>query len=102
MKLLTLLYTALLVDLLTGQTLNLYGFGREPLAFALGAVLVAFAWYRAARTRLGMIALVLCAAWLLLYPAKNGVDVVLSPLLVLGATRWLWRKIWCKRIKNED
>jgi hypothetical protein len=39
-----------------------------------------------------MIALVLCFAWLVFYPNRNGFDVVLSPTLVASVVFWLWQK----------
>ncbi|MFM2084871.1 MAG: hypothetical protein RLY95_1689 [Pseudomonadota bacterium] len=92
MKLLLVIYAALLVDLLTGLQLNLYGWGREPLYFALAVVAASSLAYRIEGARLGMIALVLCCAWLVFYPAKNGFDVVLSPTLTLSIILWLWQK----------
>ena len=91
------LYVALLVDLLTGLHLNIYGWGREPLWFACAVVAVVSLLYRLQDALLGMIALVLCCAWLALYPAKNGFDVVLSPTLVFGCAAWLWQKFKRKK-----
>lgn len=92
MKLLLVIYVALLVDLLTGLQLNLYGFGREPLYFAFGVVAVSSLAYRFEGARLAMIALVLCCAWLMFYPSRNGFDVVLSPTLTASVVLWLWQK----------
>ncbi len=92
MKLMLIIYAVLLADLLTGLHLNLYGFGREPLYFAFGVVAASSLAYRLEGARLGMIALVLCCAWLVFYPAKNGFDVVLSPTLTLSIILWLWQK----------
>jgi hypothetical protein len=86
------IYAALLVDLLTGLQLNLYGWGREPLYFAFGVVAASSVAYRFEGARLGMITLVLCCAWLAFYPTKNGFDVVLSPTLTLSIILWLWQK----------
>jgi hypothetical protein len=92
MKLLLVIYAALLVDLLSGLQLNLYGWGREPLYFSLGVVAACTLAYRLEGARLGMIALVLCFAWLVFYPNRNGFDVVLSPTLVASVVFWLWQK----------
>jgi hypothetical protein len=92
MKLMLVIYAVLLADLLTGLHLNLYGFGREPLYFAFGVVAASSLAYRLEGARLGMIALALCCAWLVFYPAKNGFDVVLSPALTLSIILWLWQK----------
>jgi len=92
---LLVLYAALLIDLFTGLHLNLFGYGREPLAFALGASVLSGLLYRYGGSQgrwLGMIALALCCAWLVLYPSKNGFDVALSPTLVAGVVLWLWQK----------
>ncbi len=97
MKLLLVIYVALLVDLLTGLQLNLYGWGREPLYFAFGVVAVSSVAYRWEGARLGMIALVLCCAWLMFYPSRNGFDVVLSPTLTASVALWLWQKIKKKK-----
>ncbi len=97
MKLLLVIYAALLVDLLTGLHLNLYGWGREPLYFALGVVAASSLAYRFEGARLGMIALVLCCVWLVFYPNRNGFDVVLSPTLVASAAIWLWQKFKKKK-----
>jgi hypothetical protein len=97
MKLLLLIYTVLLADLFTGLNFNVYGWGREPLWFACGVVAAASLMYRLRDVALGMIALVLCCAWLLFYPAKNGFDVVLSPTLFLGCAAWLWQKFKRKK-----
>jgi hypothetical protein len=93
MKILLALYVAVVADALTGLNLNIYGWGREPIWFACGVVAAASLMYRLQDAALGMIALVLCCAWLALYPAKNGFDVVLSPTLLLGAAAWLWKKL---------
>jgi hypothetical protein len=90
--LLLALYIAVVADVLTGLNLNLYGWGREPLWFALGVVAAASLMYRLQDVALGMIALVLCCAWLVSYPTKNGFDVVLSPALFLGCAAWLWQQ----------
>jgi len=87
------------IDVVSGLNLNLFGYGREPLLFALGAVGVASVLYCLAGAWLGMITLVLCCVWLMLYPAKNGFDVVLSPTLLVGVMVWLWQKYMTK---NED
>jgi hypothetical protein len=97
MKLLVGIYLALVIDTITGLNLNLYGYGREPFLFAIGAVLVASILYRWAGAWLGMIALILCCAWLLLYPAKNGFDVVLSPTLLVSAVMRLWQTYKTKK-----
>lgn len=97
MKLLLVIYAALLVDLLMGLHLNLYGFGREPLYFALGVVAVSSLAYRFEGARLGMIALVLCCAWLVFYPTRNGFDVVLSPTLTASVALWFWQKFKRKK-----
>jgi hypothetical protein len=90
--LLLAIYLAVAIDVVTGLNLNLFGYGREPLLFAVGAVVVASSLYAWGRPALGMIGLVFCCAWLVFYPAKNGFDVVLSPLLVIGFAMWLWTK----------
>lgn len=92
MKILLALYIAVVVDVLTGLNLNIYGWGREPLWFACGVVAAASLIYRLRDLVLGMIALVLCCVWLVFYPTKNGFDVVLSPTLFVGAAVWLWQK----------
>jgi hypothetical protein len=92
MKLLLAIYLAVVIDVVTGLNLNLFGYGREPLTFALGAIVVASGLYAVGRPALGMIGLAFCCAWLVLYPAKNGFDVVLSPLLVTSIVLWLWQK----------
>ncbi len=97
MKLLLAIYVALVVDLITGLHLNLYGFGREPLYFAFGVVAASSLAYRWQGARLGMIALVLCCAWLVFYPQRNGFDVVLSPTLTAGVILWLWQKFKKKK-----
>ena len=86
------LYLAVVIDVVTGLNLNLFGYGREPLDFALGTVAVASGLYRVGKPWLGMISLVFCCAWLVFYPTKNGFDVVLSPLLVTSFAMWLWTK----------
>ncbi|MDI9334184.1 MAG: hypothetical protein QM533_07380 [Cytophagales bacterium] len=103
MKLLWVIALALFADLFTGLTLNLYGFGREPLGFALAAI-VAGAWlYQAKRTWLGMMLLTLCCLWLMLYPTRNGFDVVLSPMLLTSCALWAWKKFKNKnKSKNEN
>jgi hypothetical protein len=98
--LLVTLYAALVIDTVTGLHLNFYGYGREPLVFALGAVVLASALYRWAGAWLGMITLVLCCVWLLFYPSKNGFDVVLAPLLFIRAGMWgvrLWQTYKTKK-----
>ena len=95
--LLFVLYLALLIDLLAGLNLNMYGWGREPLWFACGVVAAASLLYRLEDALLGMIALALCCAWLVFYPAKNGFDVVLSPTLFIGFAAWLWQKLKRKK-----
>jgi hypothetical protein len=85
MKFLLTLYAALVLDVVTGLNLNIYGWGREPLWFACAVVAAASVLYRFSDALLGMITLVLCCA-------KNGFDVVLSPALVLGIAAWLWQK----------
>lgn len=95
--LLALLYVVIVLDVVFGLNLNVYGWGREPLSFSVCAVMVAIGLYAFGRFSLGMIALVLCCAWLALYPAKNGFDVVLSPTLVLGCAVWLWQKFKRKK-----
>jgi len=97
MKLWLVIYAALLVDLLTGLHLNLYGWGREPLYFAFGLVAVSSLAYRWEDARLGMIALILGCMWLAFYPARNGFDVVLSPALALGVVLWLGKKLKRKK-----
>jgi hypothetical protein len=97
MKILLALFLAVVADVLTGLNLNIYGWGREPLWFALGVVAVASRMYRLRDAALGMIALVLCCAWLAFYPAKNGFDVVLSPTLFVGVAVWLWQKFKNKK-----
>ena len=97
MKLLLAIHAALLVDLLTGLHLNLYGWGREPLYFAFGVVVASSVAYRWEGARLGMIALVLCCAWLVFYPLRNGFDVVLSPTLTASVALWLWQKFKQKK-----
>jgi hypothetical protein len=97
MKLLLVIYAALMVDLFTGLDLNLYGWGREPLYFALGVVATSTLAYRFEGARLGMIALVLCCAWLVFYPSYNGFDVVLSPTLVVSVALWMWQKFKSKK-----
>ena len=92
MKLLWALYLAAVIDVVTGLNLNLFGYGRESLWFAVGSVVVASYLYLSGRSWLGMIALVFCCVWLVLYPAKNGFDVVLSPTLLIGVAWWLWQK----------
>jgi hypothetical protein len=80
------LYVALLLDLFTGQSLNLYGWGREPLWFASGVVVLAVCFFMSGQRGrwLGMITLVLCCAWLALYPEHNGWDATLAPTLLIG------------------
>ena len=87
------LYTALLLDLFTGQHLNLYGWGREPLWFALGAVALASYFFICGRRGrwLGMITLFLCCAWLAFYPAHNGWDCVLAPTLFLSIIFYIFK-----------
>jgi hypothetical protein len=91
--LLVVFYFALVADLVLGLNLNIYGWGREPLWFACAVVATSALMYRFQDAALGMIALILCSAWLLLYPAKNGFDVVLSPTLCLALLAWLWQKL---------
>lgn len=90
------LYLAVAIDVVTGLNLNLFGYGREPLLFAIGTVAVASCLYAGGRPALGMIGFVLCCAWLVFYPAKNGFDVVLSPLLVTGFAVWIAPRMWQK------
>ncbi len=97
MRLLLVIYAALLADLFTGFRLNLYGWGREPLYFALGVVAASCLASRLESARLGMIALVLCCAWLVFYPNHNGFDVVLSPTLVVSVALGLWQKFKSKK-----
>ncbi len=103
MKLLFAIYLALVVDMVTGLSLNLFGYGREPLVFAVCTVLVASFLYWGGRFWIGMMTLVLCCAWFLFYPQKNGFDVILSPLLLMGIVTQLWH-IYQRRqyAKNED
>jgi hypothetical protein len=89
MKLLLAIYLAVVIDVVMGLNLNLFGYGREPLTFALGAIVVASRLYALGRPALGMIGLIFCCAWLAFYPAKNGFDVVLSPVLVTGFVVWM-------------
>ncbi len=97
MKFLLVLYAALVIDTVTGLNLNIYGWGREPLWFALGVVAVASLMYRLKDAALGMIALVLCCAWLVFYSTRNGFDVVLLPTLLVGVVTWLWQKFKTKK-----
>lgn len=97
MKFLFALYFAVVVDVVMGLNFNLYGWGREPLWFACGVVAVASLMYRLEDALLGMIALILCCAWLVFYPAKNGFDVVLSPTLLIGFAAWFWQKFKKKK-----
>jgi hypothetical protein len=90
--LLLMIYIVTVADVVLGLNLNIYGWGREPFWFAFGIVAVASLMYRVQDAAIGMIALVLCCAWLLFYPAKNGFDVVLSPTLFLVIAAWLWQK----------
>jgi hypothetical protein len=90
--LLLALCLAVVFDVVLGLNLNIYGWGREPLWFAFGVVAVASLMYRVQHAAIGMIALVLCCAWLVFYPTKNGFDVVLSPTLFLVIAAWLWQK----------
>jgi uncharacterized membrane protein YhaH (DUF805 family) len=90
--LLLVLYLVVVLDVVTGLNFNLYGFGREPLIFALSTVVVATALYAFGKPWLGMIGLVLCCVWLVIHPAKNGFDAVLSPWLVISTLVWLWQK----------
>lgn len=94
--LLLALYLAVVADVVTGLQLNLFGYGREPLLFAIGAVVVASCLYAWGRRWLGMIGLVFSCAWLGFYPAKNGFDVVLSPLLGVGMAMWIVTRMWQK------
>ena len=87
---LLVIHLAVVIDVVTGLNLNLFGYGREPLLFAIGTVAVAGCLYAGSRPALGMIGLVFCCAWLVFYPAKNGFDVVLSPWLVTSFAMWLW------------
>jgi hypothetical protein len=59
------------------------------LLFAIGTVVVASTLYAFGCAWLGMIGLIFCCAWLAFYPAKNGFDVVLSPVLVTGFVVWM-------------
>ena len=95
--LLLVIYLVVVIDVVTGLHLNLFGYGREPLLFAIGAVVVASCLYALDRRSLGMIGLVFCCAWLVFYPTKNGFDVVLSPLLVASIGAWLWQKYRSKQ-----
>jgi hypothetical protein len=92
-----LLYAALVIDTLTGLNLNLYGYGREPFLFALGAVLLSVWHYASGAVWLGMMTLMLCCAWLVLYPAKNGFDAVLSPTLFVSVVMWFWQTYKTKK-----
>jgi hypothetical protein len=91
------LYLAAGIDVVTGLNLNLYGYGREPLFFSFCVVALASIFYRLQDVHLGMILLILCCAWLLFYPSKNGFDVVLSPTLTFSIALWLWQKIKRKK-----
>ena len=88
--LLLALYLTAVIDVVTGLNLNLFGYGREPMMFAVGTTLVGSILYALGHRWLGIIGLVFCCAWLVLYPAKNGFDVVLSPLLLVSIAQWLW------------
>ena len=90
--LLLAIYLAVVMDVVTGLNVNLYGYGREPWHFAIGTVVVAGGLYALGRLWLGMMGLVFCCVWLMFYPAKNGFDVVLSPLLLSSCAMWLWQK----------
>jgi hypothetical protein len=93
---LLVIYLVVVIDVVTGLNLNLFGYGREPLLFSIGAVVIASCLYAGGRPALGMIGLVFCCAWLVFYPAKNGFDVVLSPLLATGFAMWMTPRMWQK------
>ncbi len=92
--LLLVFYLAVVIDVVTGLNLNLFGYGREPLLFAIGTVVIASCLYALGRRSLGMIGLVFCCIWLVLYPAKNGFDGVLSPWLCVSMAMWIASRMW--------
>jgi hypothetical protein len=95
--LLLTLYWVVVIDVVSGLNLNLFGYGREPLVFAIGTVVIASCLYALGRRSLSMIGLVFCCVWLVFYPVKNGFDVVLSPLLIVSSVMWFWQKYKTKK-----
>ena len=92
MRLLLVFYSLLVLDLVLGLPVNVFGWGREPLWFSLATVAVAAYLYARGRYALGMIGLVACCAWLLFYPADNAWDVVLVPTMAVGAVAWFLQR----------